>query len=861
MTTGQTTGQTQKSRVSWISYVVLGLLVGYLAGAPIVVAVDGWLAQPPAQPAAGYYTDAPTDMAADGRQELKIDKQGNLWVTLSNVTVSASAARVQGTGAEGVTPTGDPLQVAGKDPSSVARILRVDTDGTVRIDPTGTTTQPVSHATLAVTGGGVEATALRVTVASDSTGLLSVDDNGGSLTIDNASIGATTDAAAADTDGSINAHVRQVAKTAAVIGGGTEAAAQRVTIASDSTGVVSVDDNGAALTVDSAQLPAALGGGAEAGALLVTVANNSTGVLSVDDNSGSLTVDTPQLPAALGQAAMAGSTSVVIASDQTSVAVTADTELPAAAALADNASNPTTPMVGAGLLAFDGATWDRLVNGGGTEAAALRVTIASDSTGVLSVDDNAGSLTVDSAQLPAALVGGRLDVVVGAALPAGTANIGDVDIATIAAGDTNIGNVDVVTVPAPLSTAGGGTEATALRVTIASDSTGVLSVDDNAGSLTVDTPQLPAALVGGRLDVVIGAEIPAGTQNIGDVDVATLPVGSIAATAALTGGGVELGALRVTIASDSTGVVSVDDNGAALTVDTAQLPAALGQAAMAGSTSVVIASDQSSVAVTEASGAAIKTAVEAIDDWDESDRAKVNPVVGQAGVAAGTGVDATNALRVSLATNVPLPAGTNAIGKLAANSGVDIGDVDVTSIAAGDNNIGNVDIASAIPAGANVIGKVSIDQTTPGTTDLVSVATAQGAGATIGTTAGAAVITSAEGTLQQYLRGLVALKKASSSDANLDLVADADAAITSGAGRRLRGVVWSESAGSPGTFAFRVTDGATGASGTVLFARTGAASESNSIWFGEAGIDISASGSSVDWVSGEVDVWLIWVAP
>lgn len=35
-----------------------------------------------------------------------------------------------------------------------------------------------------------------------------------------------------------------------------------------------------------------------------------------------------------------------------------------------------------------------------------------------------------------------------------------------------------------------------------------------------------------------------------------------------------------------------------------------------------------------------------------------------------------------------LPAGTNAIGKLAANSGVDIGDVDVTSIAAGTNTIG-----------------------------------------------------------------------------------------------------------------------------------------------------------------------------
>lgn len=44
----------------------------------------------------------------------------------------------------------------------------------------------------------------------------------------------------------------------------------------------------------------------------------------------------------------------------------------------------------------------------------------------------------------------------------------------------------VIAVPAPLSTTGGGTEATALRVTVATDSTGVVSVDDNAGSLTVD---------------------------------------------------------------------------------------------------------------------------------------------------------------------------------------------------------------------------------------------------------------------------------------------------------------------------------------------------------------------------------------
>jgi len=46
-----------------------------------------------------------------------------------------------------------------------------------------------------------------------------------------------------------------------------------------------------------------------------------------------------------------------------------------------------------------------------------------------------------------------------------------------------------------------------------------------------------------------------------------------------------------------------------------------------------------------------------------------------------------------------LPAGTNAIGKLAANSGVDIGDVDILSIAAGTNLIGKTQPFSAMIEG------------------------------------------------------------------------------------------------------------------------------------------------------------------
>lgn len=60
-----------------------------------------------------------------------------------------------------------------------------------------------------------------------------------------------------------------------------------------------------------------------------------------------------------------------------------------------------------------------------------------------------------------------------------------------------------------------------------------------------------------------------------------------------------------------------------------------------------------------------------------------------------------------------------------------IGDVDVASIAAGDNNIGNVDLASSIPAGTNNIGDVDVltipgivgtiadDSTTPGNPVMV----------------------------------------------------------------------------------------------------------------------------------------------
>lgn len=45
------------------------------------------------------------------------------------------------------------------------------------------------------------------------------------------------------------------------------------------------------------------------------------------------------------------------------------------------------------------------------------------------------------------------------------------------------------------------------------------------------------------------------------------------------------------------------------------------------------------------------TALQIIDDWDESDRAKVNPIVGQAGVQGGAGAVSATTQRIAIATD------------------------------------------------------------------------------------------------------------------------------------------------------------------------------------------------------------------
>lgn len=219
----------------------------------------------------------------------------------------------------------------------------------------------------------------------------------------------------------------------------------------------------------------------------------------------------------------------------------------------------------------------------------------------------------------------------------------------------------------------------------------------------------------------------AGTEM--QVDVLTMPTvtvtGSVDATNAafdVVGGGLEATALRVTLASDSTGVLSVDDNGGSLTVDGTVAATQSGTWVLGANSGV----DVGDVTINNASGAS------AVNIQDGGNSITVDGTVGVSGTVAVTdnagsltvdapvatpvfvrlsdGAAAITTLPVSLASLPALAAGTN-----------NIGDVDILSIAAGDNNIGNVDIVTmpnvTLAAGTNtneVVGDVADGATAAG---------------------------------------------------------------------------------------------------------------------------------------------------
>lgn len=414
----------------------------------------------------------------------------------------------------------------------------------------------------------------------------------------------------------IDADTGSIAASAATIAGAVSGTEMQVDVLTMPT--VAVTDNAGSLTVDD-------GGGS----LTVDGTVAVSGTVAVTDNSGSLTVDNAGTFAV--QAAQSGTWNITNVSGTVS--------LPTGAATA--AKQPALGTAGT-------PSADVITVQGVTSMTALKV------DGSAVTQPVSGTVTAN--------------------LAAGTNNIGDVDVLSIAAGDNNIGNVDIVTVPAPLSTTGGGTEAAALRVTLASDSTGLVSVDDNGGSLTVDGTV--AATQSGTWTVDLGATDNAVLDAIAASLAGTLTVtgggGGVEYTEGDTDASITGSAIMWEDTGDTLRAVSaakplpVGDGGGSLTVDAASLPLPTGASTAANQTTMIGHLD----------------GVEGLLTTIDADTGTL------AGAVSGT------EMQVDVVAS--LPAGTNAIGKLAANSGVDIGDVDVTSVipGTGATNLGKAEDAA-----------------------------------------------------------------------------------------------------------------------------------------------------------------------
>lgn len=280
--------------------------------------------------------------------------------------------------------------------------------------------------------------------------------------------------------------------------------------------------------------------------------------------------------------------------------------------MADALANPATVMIAGLNLVYNGTTWDRL-RGDTTNGAWVNVKASALPT---------GAATLAEQQTQSASIGATNET--SAASDSATAGLNGL-IKRLLARLTAL-------LPAAL-TGGGGIKAGLVDALPAGTNlVGKVSIDQataNANEVVTKAGSVTAATLGAETTKIIGTVNIAAAQTLATVTT----VGTVTTVSTLTSlsqfggqaitlgaGAVAGGTLRITAASDDPAVVSLG----------------------------------------------------IIDDWDESDRCKTNPIVGQAGVAGGSGVVGATVQRVVLATDVPLPAGTNLIGKTAAGGVSDV---------------------------------------------------------------------------------------------------------------------------------------------------------------------------------------------
>lgn len=570
-------------------------------------------------------------------------------------------------------------------------------------------------------------------------------------------------------DGANRANVNIVVGQAGVTAGAGAVAAntQRTTLASDDPAVTSLailDDwdetNRAAVNLVAGQAGITAGAGAVAAntprvthasddpavALLTTIdadtgaINTATASLDTkaiaddgDDLDSGAGTDTVRVggiavAAAGGHVAITGDVANGLDVDVTRSALPAGaaTEVTLAAAAAslsvlddwdetDRAKvNPIAGQAGvaAGAGASDALT-QRVTLASNDPAVALLTTIDAD-TGSLDTkvtvadyDSGVGTDNAIEAGLTLTASGGAHHVAVGqqartASVPA---TLSTEDQATADAAAASLSVVDdwdetnraaVNTIAGQVGVQGAAGAATALtqRVTVATDD--VVSVDDNGASLTVDAPVGTPAFV--RLSDGAAAQgtaaAPLFVRTSDGTDQVLVTAAGELNVIATAQPGVDIGDVTVNNAAGAS-AVNVQDGGNSLTVDApVGTPAAFrlsdgsafeefdtqdldsgGGTASRVAVGIVVAGAGAPVAITgdaangidvdvtrsalptgaatETSVAAAAASLAAIDDWDETDRAKVNPIAGQAGVAAGAGAVDALTQRVTLASNDP----------------------------------------------------------------------------------------------------------------------------------------------------------------------------------------------------------------
>ena len=550
-------------------------------------------------PAMGFFSVDTVDSGDVGVLAMDASRRLLVSIEADNAGIGGGTQYAVDT-ALGATPTGT-LAVAIRDDALSALTpvegdavgQRVDANGalwvihsgTVTVDGSGVT-QPISGTVTANlsatdnavldqievntsygdnTGGGVEAGSLRVTLANDSTGLLSVDDNGGSLTVDG-----TVTANPTNTISTNNSTTSTLGISATYTGTGDDVTNySAVTIQLDSSHDSATDGMTFQFSIDDTNwddvytFTYTAADGARRFQYPVTAQYFRV----VYTNGGT------------GQSHFRMQTILHRADVDTSIHRLVDSVDPDRSAhllktaiIAQAAGSgdfvPIAATAGGNLKMSVQEFSDGVdVGNGAVGSETLRVTVASDSTGSLAVT-NAGTFVVqeDGAALTALQL---LDDVV--------STLGTTTYTETTTKGNIIGVVRNDTLAALANT---DNEIAPLQV----NATGALYVEVDSSALPAGAATAAAQLADGH-NVTVDNAAGASAVNIQDGGNSITIDGTVTANLSATdnavldqielntsygdnvGNGTAAGSLRVTVASDTTGVLSVDDNGGSLTID------------------------------------------------------------------------------------------------------------------------------------------------------------------------------------------------------------------------------------------------------------------------------------------------------